>query len=91
MLSRSTSPQGARNTPMLQAEDLRSLAGVVINLACMSPTASQQASLNKSLAYIQATFSPELNQLLMLLLSGGQPTIHDVVARMRSRWIEPPH
>jgi len=79
-----TRPEGVRNTPMLQAEDLVNLARVLVNLACTSPTAASQPLLQKSLGYIQATFSPELNQLLMLLLS-PQATIHDVAAMVSGR------
>jgi PAB-dependent poly(A)-specific ribonuclease subunit 3 len=77
-------PSTARNMPMLQAEDLVSIARVLINLACTSPNAASQQSLQNSMGYIQATFSPELSQLLMLLLS-PQCTIYDVVAMTSGR------
>ena len=73
-----------RNGPMLQADDLLALARLLVNLACTSPTAAVPQSLQKSLGYIQATFSPELSQLLLLLLS-PQATIHDAVAMTSGR------
>ena len=73
-----------RNGPMLQADDLLALARLLVNLACTSPTAAVPQSLQKSLGYIQATFSPELSQLLLLLLS-PQATIHDAVAMTYGR------
>jgi len=79
-----TRPESARSLPMLQAEDLLSLARALVSLACTSPTAASQSSLQKSLGYLQATFSHELNQLIMLLLS-PQATIHDVVALTSGR------
>ena len=36
-------------------------------------------ALAKSMAYISATFSPELHQLFMLLFSNPPATVHDVV------------
>jgi len=74
-----TFPQSARNILLLQAEDLLSLAHILVNLACNSHSAASQQSLQKSLSYVQATFSHELSQLIMLLLS-SQATIHDAVA-----------
>ena len=80
-----TCPDTARPLQQQQHEDLVALGRLLVCLACVSPTAAAQQSLQKSMGYIQASFSQEFSQLLMLLLSGGHPTIHDVVALTSGR------
>ena len=60
-------------------------AGLLVCLACTSSAAATQQTLPKSMGYIQATFSQEWAHLLMVLVSGGLPTIHDAVALTSGR------
>ena len=59
------------------------LARLLISLATQQRTAAEPQVLNKSMAYINATFSPDFGHFLLLCLSGGTerpPTVHDAVA-----------
>ena len=80
-----TRPDSSRPMAQQQLEDLLMLGRLLVCLACTSPIAAAQQSLQKSMGYIQASFTAEFYQLLMLLLSGGNPTIHDVVALTSGR------
>jgi len=79
-----TRPDTSRPMAQQQHDDLLSLGRLLVCLACTSPVAASSQSLQKSMGYIQASYSPEFSQLLMLLLtpssSGGVPTVHDAVA-----------
>ena len=66
-----TRPDTSRQMGAQQHEDLLSIGRLLVCLACTSPSAASSSTLQKSMGYIQASFSPELNQLLMLLLGGG--------------------
>lgn len=80
-----TRPDTTRPMAQQQHEDLLSLGRMLVCLACTSPAAADQQALQKSMGYIQASFSQEWSQLLMLCLSGGSPTIHDAVALTSGR------
>jgi len=77
----------------LQADDLHNFGRLLLCLACQSPTAASPQSLNKSMAHVGSSFSSELQQLLLLLLSppvgGVVPTVQDALmvcsGRMMSR------
>jgi len=82
-----TRPDGTRTAQQHQLEDLLALGRLLVCLACASPTAATPQHLQKSMGYVQAAYSAEFNQLLMLLLTNGppQPTIFDVVAFVSGR------
>ncbi|KAL3916527.1 MAG: hypothetical protein SGPRY_006780 [Prymnesium sp.] len=61
------------------AEDLHALGRLLVCLCCQSLGAATQTALAKSMAYIAATFSPEMHQLLLLLFANPPPTVHDAV------------
>ena len=74
--------------PIQQSDDLAALARLLISLATQQRTAAEPQVLNKSMAYINATFSPDFGHFLLLCLSGGTerpPTVHDAVALVSGR------
>ncbi len=83
-------PETQKSLPQLQLDDLQALGRLLVSLACQNPGAIAHNALGHSLAYISASFSAELNNLLMLLLVGGgkgepAPTIHSVVSLVAGR------
>ena len=50
-----------------------------MSICCQSLGAATPTALAKSVAYISATFSPEMHQLLMLLFANPPASVHDVV------------
>ena len=73
-------PDSSRAISQLQHEDLLSVGRLLINLCCGSSTAASSQAVTKSMSYVSATYSAELNQLLMLLLSSPHPTVHEAVS-----------
>jgi PAB-dependent poly(A)-specific ribonuclease subunit 3 len=86
-------PELHKQVNQLQADDLHNFGRLLLCLACQSPTAASPQSLNKSMAHVGSSFSSELQQLLLLLLSppvgGVVPTVQDALmvcsGRMMSR------
>jgi len=77
-----------KSVQQAQAEDLLALGRLLLCIACQSPTAATPTAVNKSMAYVCASFSSDLQHLLLLLLSnpkGGYPTVHDAVALCSGR------
>jgi len=81
--------QNDGNIPALQSADLRSLGGLLVAIACQSRGAGAPEAVAKSMAYIRASFSTELTQLILLLLSQSTGTVthtvHDAVALVSGR------
>ena len=80
----------AKTLSQLQVDDLQSLACLLVNVACQSMDAVFPNNLVRSLSFFQATYSSELNNLVMYLLSGSgkggsSPSIFDVVTLVSNR------
>ena len=57
---------------------MAALGRLLLCLACASPAAATTSSLHKSMAFVSATFSTDMQQLLLLLLSNptqNTPTV----------------
>jgi hypothetical protein len=66
---------------------LLSLGRMLVNLACTNAAAAANAqAIQKSMGFVQASYSPDFSQLLMVLLSTPpQANIHDVVVLVSGR------
>ena len=73
----------------LQRQDLQALGRLLVAVACQSLGAGEPGHVARSMAYVNASFSPELCQLILLLLSSpastGHPSVHDMTLRRQSR------
>jgi len=82
-------PDPHKAVNMLQVDDLQALGQLLLCVACASPSAaSSPSAISRSMEFVTASFSPELQHLLLLLLSdpkGAPPTVHDAVAIVSGR------